>query len=609
MPMIPEDVVEDIRSKTNIADVIDQFVSLSKSGNNLFGLCPFHEENTPSFSVNEQKQIFHCFSCGRGGNVFKFIMEFENVSFPQAVIKVADMQGIKLPAQYTNADNSRSHVNPVESKLIDMHEQTAELYNHFLMNTDYGQHALDYLHKRGLTDDTIKFYKLGFAPSNRILSAFLKNKGFDYQSMRKSGLFLESDDGELRDRFFNRIMYPIKNEVGSIVGFSGRVLDKNESQAKYLNSPETEIFNKRKILFNFSDAKNAIRKEKTVILFEGFMDVISAYQSGVENGIASMGTSLTREQVHTINRITKKLYVCYDGDAPGQNAINRALSLLGNTKLELGVIQMPKGVDPDEYRKQNGEEKFAEYMKSALESPLSFKMRYLKLNRNLDNENDQLTYINDVLKEIAKLPQPLERDIYVNQLAEQFNVSKLDLTNQMNKFSQRDDVRKQSEEPHDSGQTNVSSFNNVKSYSKVEIAERNLFHRILDSNEMWNYLMTKDNFAFVDDNYELLYTLAQGYMKDHDEYNSAEFQDFIKDEKLQHFLINIEMTQISEHSSFEEIDDYVNIIMTEAPLDDQIKQKKADLNEAKKLGDVDRQTKLAMDIIDLQRKKQLSNKA
>ncbi|WP_241772187.1 DNA primase [Apilactobacillus kunkeei] len=612
LTMIPEEVIDQIRNETNIADVVGQFVSLKKSGSNLFGICPFHNENTASFSVNEQKQIFHCFSCGRGGNVFKFMMELENLSYPEAVMRVADMQGIEIPDQYRHSNKAKSNINPVEKKLIDMHELATELYSHILMNTEVGQPALDYLHERGLTDETIKFYRLGFAPKEQILNKFLENKKVQYDDMRKSGLFIETDDGKLRDRFFDRIMFPIKNEFGNLIGFSGRVMDKNASTAKYLNSPETEIFNKRKVLFNLSDAKTTIQKQKNVILFEGFMDVISAYQSGVTNGIASMGTSLTTEQIATIKRLTPSVSVCYDGDAPGQNAINRALSLLGNTDLSLGVIQMPEGMDPDEYRKQYGEEKFASYMHSAYESPLSFKMRYFKLNRNLDNETDQISYINDVLQEVAKISDPLERDIYVNQLSDQFNLNKLDLTNRMNTYIQKNNVNKSIQKSRDEPQQGhpfIQPIDNVRSHSKVELAELYLFNRILMSREMWQHLMSKDGFSFVDDDFQLLYTLAQGYMATHDEYKSAEFQDFIKEEKLQNMLINIEMLPLSDAPNKEEVDDYVNIIMNEAPIDVQLKNKQAELNDAKKLGDVDKQTELAMEIIKLQRQKQLNDRS
>ncbi|MFC7281470.1 DNA primase [Apilactobacillus apinorum] len=611
--MIPEEVIEQVRNETNIADIIGQFVALRKSGSNLMGLCPFHDENSPSFSVNEDRQLFKCFGCGKGGNVFTFMMELENLTYPEAILKVADMSGIEISDQYKQNNSQKPKMNSTETKLIEMHEKSAEVYHHILMNTELGQKALDYLHDRGLTDDTIKYYQIGFAPNDNVINRFLVEQKFEYQDMRKSGLFLEDDEGKLRDRFFNRIMFPIKNEFGSIIGFSGRVLNKEDSTAKYLNSPETDIFNKRDVLFNLSNAKAAIRKKDAVILFEGFMDVISAYQSGIENGIASMGTSLTNDQIKVINRHCNSVYVCYDGDAAGQNAINRALSLLGNSSLTLRVIQMPEGIDPDEYRKQFGEEKFADYMSKSIESPISFKMRYYKLNRNLDNETDKFSYIQDVLKEVAKVDQPIERDLYINQLADQFNLNKNDLTMTMNSFIQKNDavnrVNYARNGKNDNNAQMIAPIQSVRYRSKVEMAELYLLNRILMSQELWQRLMSVDGFAFVDVDYQLLYNLAQEYMATHDEYNSAEFQDFIKEEKLRKLLIDIEMLQINDSPSVDEVDDYVNIIMNEAPIDSQLKQKQIELNEAKQLGDIDRQTEIAMEIIQLQKQKNLGGRA
>ncbi|TPR14087.1 DNA primase [Apilactobacillus timberlakei] len=610
MNMIPEDVIDKVRDQTNISDVVGQFVSLHKSGKNLFGLCPFHEENTPSFSVNEQKQIFHCFSCGRGGNVFKFLMELQNLSYPEAINKVADMQGIKIDDKYVQSSNNSKKIDSDEQILIDIHTQSTDLYHHILMNTEMGQSALDYLHNRGLKDETIDKYQLGFAPSNSILKTFLVQKKYKYQDLRKSGLFLEDDNGDLKDRFFNRIIYPITNEFGNVIAFSGRILNKDDNQAKYLNSPETTIFNKRKVLFNFSNARNTIRKEKTTILYEGFMDVISAYQSGVHNGIASMGTSLTDEQIYLLQRNTTNLYVCYDGDAPGQNAINRSIGILEKTQLKLGVIQMPSGIDPDEYRQQNGESKFKSYMHSALESVISFKMHFLKLNRNLDNENDKINYINDVIREIAKISQPIERDVYINQISEQFGLNKIDLTNQLNKLVNRNNLGHKTSAYKSNGSSKIYdtiSIANVKPVGRVEMAERSLLNRILNNHEMWLRIMGKEGFCFVDDKYQLIYILAQEYFKNHAEYKADAFQDFVKEEDLQQLLINIDLIDLSGEPTNLEIDDYVNIIMNDAPIEKQLKTKQAELDEAKKLGDVDRQIDITTDIINLQRKKQISN--
>ncbi|MCL0318196.1 DNA primase [Apilactobacillus xinyiensis] len=601
--MIPEEVIENVRNQTNILDVISSFVQLKKSGSNYFGLCPFQAEKTPSFSVSEDKQIFHCFSCGRGGNVFKFLMDLQGISFPDSVVKVADMQGIQLSDKYL--ENNNNHVNSPNRNLISLHEDAKKLYHHILINTEMGEQALEYLKNRGLSDDTIEHYQLGFAPQQKILEEFFKQKKISYDLLRKSGLFIEDADGNLKDRFFDRIMFPITDTNGSVVAFSGRVFDQN-NQAKYLNSPETEIFNKRKVLFNFSNAKDEIRKQHSVILFEGFMDVISAFQSNVKNGIASMGTSLTKEQIYQIKRHTKNLYICYDGDIPGQNAIDRALKLLQGSQLDLGVIKMPKGIDPDEYRKQYGEDKFFNYVDSAKESPVSFEMQYLKLNRNLDNEKDLTSYISDVLKVVAKMSKPIEREIYLNQLTEQFNIDKNILIKQLDEID--------AFEPTNSVTTSTNReslsklVNNKRLISKVENAERMLLYRMLHDHNIWIQIMGIDGFNFVHEKYQMLFLLAQGYFAEHDEFNISEFTDFIKEDNLQKLMIDIEVSNVLGTSSVKEIDDYVNIIMNQAPIDIKLKSKKDEFKEATRLGDIDRQTQLAIEIIKLKKKQQLIDK-
>ncbi|MDN6253410.1 MAG: DNA primase, partial [Lactiplantibacillus plantarum] len=240
---IPEEKVEQVRSAVNIADFIGQYVQLKKAGKNLFGLCPFHEERTPSFSVNEQKQIFHCFSCGRGGNVFSFIMDLENLSFPEAVVKVADFGHIDLPASYTAQSQPAAPKDQQQADLLKLYADSAKMYQHILVNTELGEPALKYLHERGLDDETIKTFGIGYAPANQLLLDFFKEHQTDYQLLRQSGLFIENQAGDLRDRFVDRVLFPIKDASGRVIAFSGRILKKSPNEPKYLNSPETKLFN------------------------------------------------------------------------------------------------------------------------------------------------------------------------------------------------------------------------------------------------------------------------------------------------------------------------------------------------------------------------------
>ncbi|GAX00094.1 DNA primase [Secundilactobacillus mixtipabuli] len=615
MARIPEQVIEQVRDATDIVDFISQYVQLQKQGKNFFGLCPFHEERTPSFSVTEDKQIFHCFSCGRGGNVFKFLMELENLSFQEAVVKVAAFSHVSLDEQIVNAaTGAGQHGDPQSptNQLIKLHQDATKLYTHILMNTEMGQPALDYLHKRGLTDQTISDYGLGYAPSKQLLKPFFDTRKVDYQTLRHSGLFIENQDGELRDRFVDRIMYPIRNQSGQEIAFSGRMLKQQPDQPKYLNSPETELFNKRKVLFNFDLARGAVRKQGNLILFEGFMDVMSAHQSGVDNGVASMGTSLTEEQIYAIQRITKQVYVCYDGDTPGQKATQRALSILrDNSSLTLGVIQMPEGMDPDEYRQNYGEEKLAHALSSARETPVAFEMRYLKTQYDVNTDTGRFQYLNDILAILATVKSPVEQDVYLTQLAEQFQLEKSSLRQQLAMVKPAKQTPERPARPAvNPGQSQPQTQQQqVVKRTPVEKAERALLYRMLHDHDVWLRVTGLPQFNFVDDDYQLVYTLAQGYFETHQSYAPAQFVDFIHDDHLQNLVIDIESMQLNESTSEGEIDDYIQLIMNVAPLTKQIGETEQALQEARRLGDDDRVRQLVIEYIKLQQQKQSQKQA
>ncbi|WP_429970857.1 DNA primase [Fructilactobacillus sp. Tb1] len=604
MAKVPEEFVEKVRNNTNITDIVGQYVQLKKAGKNLFGLCPFHEERTPSFSVNEEKQIFHCFSCGRGGNVFSFLMDLKGISFPEAVEMVAKDDGIDLPtgANWNQPSPQQQKLKP----LIDINEAAAKLYHHVLINTKLGEEALNYLKKRKISDEMIETFNLGYAPSERILKKYFEEKKVDFQDLRRTGLFTETRDGNLLDRFAGRMMVPIRNESGKTVGFSGRLLHKSDDMPKYLNSPETELFNKRKIIYNFDLAKAEIRQTKDVILFEGFMDVISAYQAGVKNGVASMGTSLTEEQIYDLKRVTKQIYVCYDGDTPGQKATNRAIDLLRKSgNLNIRVIQMPNGVDPDEYRRNNGEASFQQVVKNGRESIVKFEINYLRSQYNLTNEEDKLAYIDKVLHIIAGVDNNVERDIYLKELADNLDVSLASLETQTDKYVNVS--RKRSESNHNRQrfiQTPTIINQETKHYSRVENAERHLLNMMLHNSEVWKKVRRNPDFAFVHDLYQQIFMFAQEYFRYHAEYNASEFSDFVGEPQIQATLAELEMTSDDADFNDEEIKDCVKIVVQDAPIVEQLEKKKSAFNNAKQLGDEMLQLKLMTEIIDLQKKLQ-----
>ncbi|MCK8448494.1 DNA primase [Lactiplantibacillus plantarum] len=620
---IPEEKVEQVRSAVNIADFIGQYVQLKKAGKNLFGLCPFHEERTPSFSVNEQKQIFHCFSCGRGGNVFSFIMDLENVSFPEAVVKVADFGHIDLPASYTAQSQPAAPKDQQQADLLKLYADSAKMYQHILVNTELGEPALKYLHERGLDDETIKTFGIGYAPANQLLLDFFKEHQTDYQLLRQSGLFIENQAGDLRDRFVDRVLFPIKDASGRVIAFSGRILKKSPNEPKYLNSPETKLFNKRSVLFNFDLARGPIRQQKSVVLFEGFMDVIAAYRSGIQNGVASMGTSLTDEQIYMLERVTDTLYVCYDSDMPGQKATDRALKLLGgNSRLNLGVIQMPDGMDPDEYLRAQGQEKFVQVFEDGKQTPTAFEMQYLKHDLNLQNTPDQLTYLQAVLQQLAQLSSSVEQDLYLNQLVAEFDLDKDDLKQQLRSLVGQQAVRRgggHSDEPQVAPPpapaplgpppATVDGSTNSGPLSRVEKAERLLLYRLLNDHDVWLRVMAIAGFHFVHDSYQQILVYAEAYFKTHNQFDLGNFTDFMTDSDLQPVVTSLEFMDVANESSKEEIADLVNVIMNQQPLVEQINSKKAELTAAKQIGNRDLVQQLTLALIDLYRQQQQVQRA
>lgn len=609
---IPTDVIDQIRSDVNILDIVGQYVQLHRSGSNWFGLCPFHTEKTGSFSVNEPKQFFHCFSCGRGGNVFKFLMEIEDLTFPEAVYRTAELAGIELDAKYlpqnvAGAEDTQSET----GKLKRLYAQAGQLYHHILVNTKLGQPALDHLHERGLSDELIAEFKLGYAPQAEILQAFFHEKKLDdYQTLRKSGLFSEREGEDLAERFNDRIMFPIRDQTGSIIAFSGRLLTPDKKLPKYLNSPEGILFNKRKVLFNFDKAKKTIRHESKVYLFEGFMDVLAAWRAGIKNGVASMGTSLTSEQIYLLEQTASKLYICYDGDLPGRKATKRALELIAPlSKFELGAILLPEKLDPDEYVRKYGPENFKDFVTSHERTELEFYLEYFRVGRNLETESDQLAYITDVLEKVAQVKDPLARDLTLNRLAKEFELDKNNLTSQLQALMQQ----VQSEQLKQDQANSLKRSDKVvystqqrqekKRYSPAEQAERLLLYRLLHEHDVFLRIKGLADFSFIHEEYETIFLLADGYFDRYSEYESASFLDFLKDEHLRQIIISLELGDYGEVNE-QEISDCLAFIMQHSPLEEQIKVVKTKLEQAKRLGDAKVIMEQTTKLIELLKKKQ-----
>lgn len=593
---IPQEVIDEVRERTNIVEVVGQYVQLKKSGKNYVGLCPFHEEKTPSFSVVEDKQIFHCFGCGKGGNVFTFLQELEGLSFPESVKKVADMEQISLGVEISTEPTGESS-NRLQP-LISLHEKIRDLYHHILVNTKAGEEALAYLHKRGLSDQLIDEFKIGFAPNQRdFLVQICRKDRVPEDVMARSGLFIQRDDGSFSDRFYQRVMFPLNDARGKTIGFSGRLLQTKDfpgdEQPKYLNSPETELFNKREVLFNFDKARNEIRKQGEAILFEGFMDVLAAWQADIKIGLASMGTSLTEQQIMAIERITNHVIVAYDGDRAGLAATDRALAILGaHSRLSLSAVTIPEKMDPDEYLRKYGAEELRNLLQHGRQTPFVFQMHYRKKDVNLDNENDRLTYLNGLVDELVKVQSPVEQDLYLGQLADDFNLTRESLKQQLRQARQASRMERRQQAPQ---RTVTAAPKTV--LSQQEKAERMLIYRAMNETNVREQLVQQE-FQFIHDRYQELLLYLDSYMMVHGQFVLADFLNYLKEDSMKQLVIDISVLQMSEDSNEREIYDLMQVI-AQSSIADEIKQRQKEQLEARKTGNQQRELELTIQIIEL----------
>lgn len=615
---IPQEVIEEVRHRTNIVDIIGQYVQLKKSGKNYMGLCPFHEERSPSFSVAEDKQIFHCFGCGKGGTVFNFLQEIEGISFPESVKRVADLEHLSVDFDWSEPrEVADTPENQQRRSLLQLHSKAAELYHHILVNTKIGEPALNYLLERGLTQELIETFQIGFAPQRRdFLSQFFKNEQLDETLFEPSGLFVQRDNGTFLDRFYQRIMFPINDPQGNVIAFSGRLLKTadflGDEMPKYLNSPETTLFNKRETLFNFDKARKEIRKENTVLLFEGFMDVIAAWQSGVKSGVASMGTSLTNEQIRRLERVAKEVVICYDGDNAGVQATNRAIQLLQeNSHFDLSIVSIPEKLDPDEYVRKYGAEAFQNLANHGRETVFSFKMNYHRLTRNMNNEKEQLDYVNELLRELTNVQSPLERDRYLNQIAQEFQLSVHSLEEQFNQLKQEQrSVQRQERQqfyqdemmppPIEEPVFEENHVQNKLPLTQVQKAERSLLFRLMNEQGVRQTVQQLPDFSFAHDEYQELYFLLESYATLHQSFDIADFINFLQDNQTKQLAIEIAYQNLSEKSSEREVADLLHVIALSS-IAEAIEQKKIQQQEAKRVGNQQLEAELTMEIIQLAR--------
>lgn len=598
---IAEEKVNEIRQAVDIVDVIGDYIQLNKQGRNYFGLCPFHGENTPSFSVSPEKQIYHCFGCGAGGNAFSFLMDLEGYSFQEAALKLAEKGNIKLEID-ASAASAKSM--PVDiQQMMEAHELLRKFYHHLLVNTKDGQHALEYLLNRGFTMESIEKFQIGYSlKSWDFVFKFLTKRKFPDGVMERAGLIIKREkDGNYFDRFRDRIMFPIFDRSGNTIAFSGRSLGADEP--KYLNSPETAIFNKSKTLYNFHLARPQIKKLQRAVLFEGFADVIAADRAGVGNGVGTMGTALTEEHVASLRRNVQSITICYDSDNAGIEAAYRAANLLTEAGCQIRVALMPDGYDPDDYIKEYGEEKFRHDVIESSITFMAFKLLYLRRGKRLQNEGDRLLYIEEVLKEISRLDKAVERDHYLRQLANEFSLS-LEALKEQQKQVYYTEKRKSSQkgkgdfEPQKRLQTPKRADSLKPAF---HTAERRLIAHMLRNSDIAFKVqdMLQGNTFNIDEHQAIITYLLGFYEKGHTPDPSA-FINFINDEKLKRIVVDIEMMSINDEISEQELSDYLKQVLNYQKML-KIKEKLNEEKEAERQKDYAKAALIAMEILHLRK--------
>ena len=428
MAQYTDELKEEIRSANDIVDVVSQYVTLKRSGRNFFGLCPFHREKSPSFSVSPDGQYFHCFGCHKGGDVFTFVSEVEKLSFKEALEMLAERAGVSLPVSENSEYNKNQYL---KDRMYKINAEAAVFY-HERLYKPLAKIAQNYVKQRKLDNQTLKAFKIGYSGEYNELYKKLKASGFKDEEILSTGLVNKNDRGEFIDRFRKRLMFPIMDVSGKVIAFGGRKLENNEKMAKYINSNENLIYSKKRHLFALNLAKQSDSKE--IILVEGYMDAISLHQRGITNVVASLGTALTEEQGRLLRKYAEQVILSYDSDGAGQEAILRGLTILESQGCDARVLQMEGAKDPDEYVIKYGSGRFKLLVEKAI-SLVEFKIKMLKDKYNLENVNDKIKFLKEITKILSGVENKIEREIYIDKISTQYNISKEAIYAEVNKNS------------------------------------------------------------------------------------------------------------------------------------------------------------------------------
>lgn len=547
MARLSQEKIDEIRQSVDIVDVMGQYLELHKKGKNYMAICPFHDDNHPSLSISQSRQIYKCFVCGNGGNVFTFIQEYLKVPFVEAVMKVAefghvDMSGYSLEKRVVKVDEALA-------PLYDMHAFALKLYMYYLY-TQSGKQALDYLRHRGFDDDFIKMFGIGYAPEKSILHERFQKEGYTEVAQVKSGLVLENE--RHYDRFHDRVMFPLYDEFGKVVGFSGRVYKAQDKNSKYMNSPESDIFIKGKTLYNYHRAKEAVRQAGFVYINEGFMDVIAMHRAHHDNCIALMGTALTKDHLRMLKRMTRTIHLCLDGDMAGQAAAMKSSDLLTSQGFEVKIVLLPDGRDPDEILSTEGIEGLDAVLKDTL-SPIDFMMAFECSRLDLRNYEDRKTLLVKACEKIVKIEDRIDRGHYIAKLSSLTDFPKEIIEEQLLNSSAILEHREQF------SQNRIETIQDQRPIlDKYTLAEKNLLFYMLNDRQVSDIYEAKAGFMH-NDTYRALAAYIRDYYRTHKTMDVANLIDKIGSS---HSALVNALTDIAECSlplpyQKEVIDDYI----------------------------------------------------
>lgn len=547
MARLSQEKIDEIRQSVDIVDVMGQYLELHKKGKNYMAICPFHDDNHPSLSISQSRQIYKCFVCGNGGNVFTFIQEYLKVPFVESVMKVAefghvDMSGYSLEKRVVKVDEALA-------PLYDMHAFALKLYMYYLY-TQSGKQALDYLRHRGFDDELIKMFGIGYAPDKSILHERFQKEGYTEVAQVKSGLVLENE--RHYDRFCDRVMFPLYDEFGKVVGFSGRVYKAQDKNSKYMNSPESDIFIKGKTLYNYHRAKEAVRQAGFVYINEGFMDVIAMHRAHHDNCIALMGTALTKDHLRMLKRMTRTIHLCLDGDMAGQAAAMKSSDLLTSQGFEVKIVLLPDGRDPDEILSTEGIEGLDAVLKDTL-SPIDFMMAFECSKLDLRDYEDRKTLLVKACEKIAKIEDRIDRGHYITKLSSLTDFPKEIIEEQLLNSSAVIEHREQF------SQNRIETIQDQRPIlDKYTLAEKNLLFYMLNDRQVSDIYEAKAGFMH-NDTYRALAAYIRDYYRTHQTMDIANLIDKIGSS---HSTLVNALTDIAECSlplpyQKEVIDDYI----------------------------------------------------